>query len=763
MSPNPKRPRRPSARGASLTAAQPVRIEQAVPARSRVGTRGGHSVRADAPLPASILANPDASGADRQADSIAGQAVSPPRWWLWWMWLGGLGERPPRRPRPSRLTRASRRPLWQRLGVLAMILFFLALSQPANADTQVTQIPDNLRQYVAGTPEFVTSPWMTSPTCEQQGGDWSIYTQHVIQDMPALLAFFQPDFGGQDGAGPQRGAEIIKGYKALAAQLTVPGGYCVDTIKQWAGTDTKAQPFQFDWGGQGIHNNGSICTDSVGADNAYCGGFYVSCKGAATQQASQQCQSWDAFSDSYVTGIGAAKEKADADYPGYGQGTVITVPKSPSEIVSGIVNWITEDGMQQVVDFILDGVTNLWASFLQIAIEYTSPDISGAGFAAVYNLVAGIALAVGFLGWIVSLASSWKQGRLAFSLLGGVKAAVGVTLAGVGAILMLDLADQCTDSLALAGGNIGDQHDFTTSLVKANPLIGVIVGILMGLMLLFAIIFLVIHSGLVLMWTLMGSIAAAGQVHPASSDWLRKWASRLMALCWAKFVMVAVMLSAIALELPITNGEDTVQQIVDIVQGLVLAALLFSTPALLWELIDFVGDRVGGSGHSRSTGMAGAGAMKGGQLAGRGLAAGGSAVSSAVGSMMSAAADIGRTMRDGFQEGLHGSGSSGGGGNGMPPRAEDTGDLAGIDQQPNAGQQGQQSSGGGGAVRPPAGPAGTSSSGGGGNGMPPPANRGRVVGKPVARPAPANSPAGSSSGGGTGGSPSGGVPPIPPV
>ncbi|HEY1001760.1 MAG TPA: hypothetical protein VGD83_19185, partial [Streptosporangiaceae bacterium] len=92
--------------------------------------------------------------------------------------------------------------------------------------------------YFAGTPEWNTSPWMTSPSCGVSGGDWSIYTQNVIQDTPALLQFFQPDFGGGDGKiGKARGQEILDGYRAIAAQIRVPTGYCVNQVRQWAGVD----------------------------------------------------------------------------------------------------------------------------------------------------------------------------------------------------------------------------------------------------------------------------------------------------------------------------------------------------------------------------------------------------------------------------------------------------------------------------------------------------------------------------------------------
>lgn len=608
---------------------------------------------------------------------------------------------------------------WRRLAVLLLVPGILVLSAPAAdaAPVDVNTVPDNLRQYIAGTPEWNASPWMASPSCRDSGGDWSIYTQNVIKDTPPLLQFFQPDFGGGDGdTGKARGQEILAGYRAIATQISVPTGYCVDQVKQWAGTDTGYKPFGFDWGDahDGVHNTGYICDNNVGADNAPCGGFYIGCDGAASQRMVQRCQAWNDFSDAYVAQVKAARSKATDDHPGAGRAPVMTVPKSPGEIMQDILNWTVQHGMQQVTSFVIDGVTKLWAVFLKIAVGYTSPNVTGVGFADVYNLVAGVALAMAFLGWLVTLASSWKQGRLQFALLGGIKAAVGVTLAGVGAIFMLQLADDCTKSLAQAGGDLARQADFTTSLAKANPLVALVVGVFIAIFLIFAIIFLVIHSPLVLMWALMGSVAAAGQVHPASSGWLVRWASRLTALAWAKFAMIAVMLLAQALLLPLDAGEDTVKQIVDIVQGLALSFLLVTSPYLLWELVDFVGDRVGGAAASggRATSLAAGGAE-------RVASAGGSAAGAAISTMMASAADLGRRFAGGSTGG-EGSGgkSSSGTGSVTPPRAENAATTTGQSNQsatpePSEGRNSSEGS----SSRPPSGPSGAGS---------PTANRGQV-------------------------------------
>ncbi|HEX5117846.1 MAG TPA: hypothetical protein VFW65_21905 [Pseudonocardiaceae bacterium] len=647
-----------------------------------------------------------------------------------------------------------------------MVLTFLALSQPLAdaAPVDVNTVPDTLRQYVVGTPEWATSPWMTTATCQDRGGDWSVYTRNVLKDTPALLQFFQPDFAGSDDVAKPRGAEILQGYRDIAAQVMVPAGYCVNQVKQWAGADPSYKPFGFGWGNatNTPHHSDYDCTNNVGADNAPCGGFYISCTGSITPQDRRLCDTWNTFSDDYVRRVDATRTKALDDYPATGRAPVIVRPKSPSEIMQDLLNWTVQHGMKQVVSFVIDGVTKLWAAFLTIAVDYATPNATGYGFADVYNLVAGIALALAFLGWLFTLATSWKQGRLQFSLLGGIKAAVGVTLAGVGAILMLQLADDCTRSLAQAGGDLAHQADFTTDLAKANPLVALVAGVLIAIFLIFAIIFLVIHSALVLMWALMGSVAAAGQVHPASSGWLARWASRLTALAWAKFAMVAVMLLAQALLLPLDAGEDTIKQIVDVVQGLALSFLLVTTPYLLWELVDFVGDRIGGA--AAVGGRAGQIATNhASAVGGRIGSAGGSAVTTAVSTMMASAADLGRRFAGGATSGDNRSmGRSGSASRAaMPPRADEaSGTSVGTGSAGGYGGSGDhdQKSSGGSSPRPL-----------GSAGQPDVANRGQVYAgappmtdlQPSTR-TPTGAGGSSENERGTAGS-AGRVPPVPPA
>jgi hypothetical protein len=667
------------------------------------------------------------------------------------------------RPRPQR-TQPSRddtlrsdgsvtRGFWARLAAtfVLVVVAMLPSAQAALAEpVDPATVPANLRQYVPDSAEWLSSPWMTAESCRDHGGDWSTYTAYLIKDFPELLQFFQPDFAGTDAnAGPRKDL-LLRGYRDLAANLTVPTGYCVDQVKAWAKPNGHFQPFGFEWGN--VDNMGdhgvrpwSRCSSSDTPPDAVapCRGFYLSCDGAITQQEDQTCQAWNAFSDDYVQRMNTVLRKAFTQYQATGEGVVDTCYgcKSPAELAQEFLNWVAKTGMEQVVSFIVSGVTKLWGVFMRIATDYSSPQVTGVAFASVYNLVAGIALALAFLGWLVTLAGSWRRGQLQFSLFGGIKAAAGVTLAGVGAILMLQLADDCTQALISAGGDVMNQADFTGSLAKVNPLVAIVAGIAIGISLLFAIIFLVISPALVLMWALLGSLAAAGQVHAATSGWVWKWSGRLTALAWAKFVMVAEMLLGQALLLPLDPGEDPVEQVIDVGQGLTLCLLLFLCPWLLWELVDFVGDRIGGA--AASGGVAGRVASSGST---RGAAMAGGAVGTAVRAMVAGAQSIGRS-RSGEDSTANTGGGSGGGRTSTPTPPPDS-------HKPRPAEAGTTDPTGT-ASHPEDTPSPVNVSGSGRSddgipnvpSVPPPANRGRVVASAPPRRPPSGSGGSTSEGG----------------
>lgn len=544
----------------------------------------------------------------------------------------------------SRLMRAQRS-LCRRLILLILVMGVVSVSTPTVAVAQPTdqkdlsQLPDNLRKYVVDSAGWYTSPWMTSPTCKDKGGDWSVYVHSVISDTPDLLMFFLPDFGGSAPEDQPRKKALLDGYRDLGSRLTPPPGFCVDDMRQWAGSDPTGKPFGFLWGDDVDHNY-THCrfanASQIGTDRAPCYGFYVSCAGAEPIAADKaRCDSWNSFSDDYVQQVLAMQNRVFVANPATAYGVTHTEVMSPEEAVGKLVDWVAKKGMEQLVAFVVENIVKLWGVFVTIAVDYSSPTLQGKGFTDVYNLVGGIVLALAFLGFLITLITSYKRGYLQYSLLGAVKAVIGVPLAAVGAILMLQLADECTISLAQAGGDLTKQADWTASMTKVNPFVAVISGTFLCVFLLVALVFLVAIGPLVMMWTLFGSVAAAGQVHPATSGWLVKWAARITALCWTKFFMIAIMLLVIALFLPLNGGDSDIRQVIDVLQGIILGGSLVATPYLLWELVDFVGERVGGAASGGSAT----------QLAAAAPGTTGNAIRSAVGGMMSGAANVADKLR----------------------------------------------------------------------------------------------------------------------
>jgi hypothetical protein len=530
-------------------------------------------------------------------------------------------------------------------------------------------VPPELSYYVVDSVEWQQSPWMTSQACADKGGDFSVYTKHMIRDLPALLAHWQPDFAGRDAGEPPRRELLLQGFRAIATDITIPDRYCVDAVRSWTKPNTGFRPFGFEWGvpddpdrkipGYGCADGTKPAQDRIGA----CRGFYLSCAGATLKPDKQRCQRWNTFADEYSSRMTAVIKDAYQKHPALSKACedfwdescpIQTEVMSPGEIAEKFLNWVAKEGMEQLVSFVVSGVTKLWDVFASIAGDaeetgpsraYPSanadttgpsnpllPDLTGRGFTDIYNLVAGVALALGFLLWLGTVATGWRRGHLQYSAFGAIKGIAGVTLAAVGAVLMLQLAGECTAALLAAGGGI-EQKDFTDSLMRANPLVALLAGLVMAVCLVFGIIFLTVHGALVLCWALFGSVAAIGQVNPASADWLPRWASRGTAFVWSPFAMIAVMLLAKNLFLPVA-ADDESSHVINVVLGTVMVALMVLSPYLLWELIDFVSGRAGaGASGGTATQWAGRGATRAAQAA---RTAGGRAV----GSMLTAGAEV---------------------------------------------------------------------------------------------------------------------------
>lgn len=248
--------------------------------------------------------------------------------------IHGRGERATVGPiQPGRvLTLRSRRHGWRPapLCLLALLVSVLSAPSATAAPRDVDELPAALQKYVAGSPAWQSSPWMTARSCLDKGGDFSVWVENVIADTPELLRVFHSSaFGDQAPEEDRpRNDAILAGYRTLASDLRsqVPAGYCVNDIKHWTGEDPATKPFGFAWG----TTNTSIfsCTDEnagsgspphgwVGAERAPCDGFHLRCTAVAGVDL-LRCAMWNVFSNLYVAKVEALRARAINAHPAAG-------------------------------------------------------------------------------------------------------------------------------------------------------------------------------------------------------------------------------------------------------------------------------------------------------------------------------------------------------------------------------------------------------------------------------------------------------------
>src|SRR5262249_20778885 len=75
------------------------------------------------------------------------------------------------------------------LGMCSLAWPFPATAVPSDA----INLPQSLQQYLPGSPAWAASPWVTSPSCRDKGGDFSVWVANVIADIPQFAAVFFTD------------------------------------------------------------------------------------------------------------------------------------------------------------------------------------------------------------------------------------------------------------------------------------------------------------------------------------------------------------------------------------------------------------------------------------------------------------------------------------------------------------------------------------------------------------------------------------------
>lgn len=241
--------------------------------------------------------------------------------------------------RPSELMATYRRRA-VRVSVVGVALTLLGLlgsfsGVASGAPADVASIPSLLRKYEPGSAEWASSPWMTSASCKDEGGDFSLWVANAIADIPQLVPVFYSQIFAETGTDQDRlrNWEIYKGFQQLSAEFrdAVPGGYCVDDMKRWAGADSRYKPFGFAWG---VDNRTPYtCTDTspeghrqdsdnrwIGAERIMCDGFTVACANVETADQSR-CAAWNEFSRWFTRRGEELRGAALNRYPGRGVAT----------------------------------------------------------------------------------------------------------------------------------------------------------------------------------------------------------------------------------------------------------------------------------------------------------------------------------------------------------------------------------------------------------------------------------------------------------
>jgi hypothetical protein len=607
-------------------------------------------------------------------------------------------------------------------GALALLGAAPAAAEPTGwPEPDLAQLPANLQKYDPASAAWASAPWMTSPTCKDKGGDFSIWAINVMTDADKLLNFFGwPTDLIREGA---------KHYPALAQDMipTVPAGYCVDDMKLWAGENLAFKPFGFEWGTKNHHVGlGRGCVwfaDSndkeedyynkwFGAERAPCYGFYVDCGGATTDER-PRCDAWNAFSDTY--GRRANEDcwtPAAQKFPGViRDAPTDTKIKSPGEIVGDVaLGWFSD-----LTKAIAEGSLKLLAEAMTF---WTKTDrssmLQSPAIADIQGMLRWVSLAVliGSLIWQgIMMILRRKPDPLVGAGMGLLSYAGWSTLGTTATFLLYE------------GGNALATQVLGHAIDKFAENIGIAVQSTLPVSV--AIVFflaIILFFLACIQWALgffrMGALvvvvaliptAAAGQINEATKPWLRK------VLTWALSLVMYQPAAAVIFAIGFVLMGDA-KDLGTILTGMaVLCLAVFSMPTML-RFFDWGGQRF------VSAGGGGGGAM-------------------AAGAAASVLAGGGARAFGGYMD------RSGPGGRGSTQPSSGAAPVASANTGQGPGEPGQ------GGQRPGAGPNGSPGGGpGAGGGSPRP---------PSTSPTPARVGGGSAigaPGGATGGASGGGVP-----
>jgi hypothetical protein len=379
------------------------------------------------------------------------------------------------------------------------------------------------------------------------GGDFSAWAVAVIADTPELLKVFNAQLFGPDApeSGKARNDAILAGYQQLATDLQgqVPGDYCVDDMKRWAGEDRKMRPFGFAWGLEETTIFGCTDTDPgvkeseyrnkwVGAERALCDGFHVSCKHAGADK--DRCEAWNEFSKDYTDRVYNLRATAINDHPASQQGDVDTRLKTPEEIASDMATgWFGELTLTiaKGAATLLGEAMTFWTTADRSSI-LKSPAIK-----SVQDLLwyVGVVLLIGSVMWQgILLLYKRKPDPLVNTGMGLLSFIGWSTLGGTAAVLMYEAG------LALTSQILDEAiNKFATRMavaMQANVVASVAIVFFLAIIMFFlACIQWVLgffRIGALAILLALIPLAAAGQVNEATKPWIPKMSGWALVIIW---------------------------------------------------------------------------------------------------------------------------------------------------------------------------------------------------------------------------------------
>ena len=512
------------------------------------------------------------------------------------------------------------------LGLLGLLGGTAASAAPVK---DLDGLPVELQKYVPDSAAWTTSPWMTSASCKNKGGDFSAWVVSVIADTPRLLAYFQSSSYGPGAApeGKDRFDAEMRGYQQLGTDILtrVPPGYCVDDMKRWSSPDRNMKPFGFPWGvtaGDG-HQSLYYCTDRTGnptraqeynryfgAERAMCDAFYVSCANAPDVE-KNRCETWNVFSDDYARRVDQLRGKAINDHPASGEADYRTVLKSPDQLAAEM----TGEWFHDLTVNFSNGATGLLAEAMTF---WTTTDrtsmLQSSTITEIQRLLRyiGLVLLVASVMWqgIVMMYKA-KADPLVNVGMGLLSFVAWSTLGGTLAV-MLNEAGIALSTQVLDASIDGFSEKMSVAMTAAIAINPAAVFCLALLLLLLSCVQWVLgffRTGALVVLLALLPTAAAGQVNESTKPWLKK------VLTWSLALLLYQPIAAIVFAIgfkAIGEGND----LSTVLMGLAILTLaVVSMPTMLkffdWGGQAFTGGGSGGGGGAMAMGAA-ASALGGG-------------------------------------------------------------------------------------------------------------------------------------------------------